>query len=224
MDAVDDMEKESHHSNSNNNNKIQFASSLGALNKSVTTKGPSALFEQTNTLRSLNVWCDNRVYVDQIMMNMLTCIGTCTPLQKLDISNVGFNNEQLTAFLRSMINSNVYTLRILTPHRHVVEKELKALASLPRVEVLHIFDYGKKLGEKFNKPRLFRLFQEYQMDRPFIVYVYGPLNINGWKEPSTSSTSVLSSVSNDEVKCLHKLYSIQESGINTSNSEDENDT
>ncbi|KAI9258856.1 hypothetical protein BDA99DRAFT_103020 [Phascolomyces articulosus] len=218
VDPRDDMKED--HSSSDTAELESPAPNLDKIYKSATPSGALALFEQTKSLWSLYINYSYLYPVDQLTMNVLTCIGTCISLRKLDISAVIFNNEQLMTFLDSMKYSNIHTLEIHSPTRPVHEKELKALASLPRVEVLKIFDYGKSLGKGFDKPRLFRLFQEHQMDRPFIVYIYGLLAMNGWKQPTSSSVS---SIDNNKIKCLHKLYSIQEPESNYDNNIDDDD-
>ncbi|KAI9249739.1 hypothetical protein BDA99DRAFT_542045 [Phascolomyces articulosus] len=202
----------------------EFCSSFGIQQPSIfrhnihelsTPKGASALFEHTKSLWSFKIddYQERESKdVDRLMMKLVQYIGRCSSLRRLDIRSVNFNNEQLVTFLKSIKDSSIHTLKIQTPSRPVTEKELKVLASLPSVRHLFIVDRGKDLGENFSKARLFRLFQEHQMDHPFIVDVDGPLTMRGWKRPLSCASESL--INHDKVVCLHSIYSIWESNYN----------
>ncbi|KAI9250955.1 hypothetical protein BDA99DRAFT_541597 [Phascolomyces articulosus] len=192
----------------------------------------STFFEKNQSLWSLHIESVyNLYYPDHILIDMMSNINKCQSLRKLDISRILFDNIPFVTFLESMKYSSIHTLKIQAPVKPIGKKELKALASIQHVEYLEIHDSKKARGEGFDKPRLFRLFQENQNnDHPFIVNLRSWVNINGWKRPSLPSTTpcnteCLTNVDIDKhqqkVKCLHKIYSIQE--LNDRSFYDKND-
>ncbi|KAI9254513.1 hypothetical protein BDA99DRAFT_540267 [Phascolomyces articulosus] len=96
---------------------------------------------------SLDIDPDFKYHVDQRIMNLITSIGICRPIRKLNLSGILFENEQLISFLKSMKDTNVHTLKIHGPSGSAGEKELKALASLLRLEYPEINDDGKNRGK-----------------------------------------------------------------------------
>ncbi|KAI9250886.1 hypothetical protein BDA99DRAFT_575248 [Phascolomyces articulosus] len=193
----------------------------------MSSMGASTFFEKTKSLWSLEISMKHSCDMDSRIVDLITSIGTCGSLRTLDVTNVNFKDNLLVLFMGSMKDSNIHTLKIGVSNQFLYAKELKALASLPLLEYLEITDESDNRIEAFDKPRLFRLFQEHQWnDRRFVVHIKSWVTLKGWKRPSDPSSMSAASLMNqdDKVECLHKLYSIQEPNNNFDFDSDSSDS